>query len=263
VARKSQRRTRKKSGKSVFQGKGPLLRRAAFAAVSAALAAGVFFGARHFFLNSGFFAIREIIVNKDRGYPFEAGQRRLEKLYLDRNIFSVDLGQVETLTEREFPRIRRVEVRRRLPDRLEIDIAGRAPAAFMDGRRSVVIDREGVVLDVGGSTDGLVRIKGIGFYLNLPSRGEKVDNDTLDKALVLLEGLKRKSGLSPEEIDYIDISDRKNIILGIYGVQVKMGTGGFSKKIQDLSEISRDPDVRMEDIRYIDLRFEDAVISPK
>ena len=240
-----------------------MLKGAALFLISASLLAGAFFGMRHFFLNSGFFAVKEIVINKDRGYPFEAGERRLEKLYLGRNIFSVDLKQVEMLTEREFPRLRKVEVRRRLPDRLEIDIAGRSPAAVIDGRRTVIIDREGVVLDVGGSGRDLVKIKGINFFLTLPSRGEKVDNETLDKALVLLEGLRGKMGLGAKEIDYIDISDRKNIVLGVYGVQVKMGTGDFSRKIEDLKEITQDPGVKMGDIKYIDLRFEDAVISPK
>jgi hypothetical protein len=66
-----------------------------------------------------------------------------------------------------------------------------------------------------------------------------------------------------KDVEYIDISGQNNILLGISGVTVKMGADDFSRKIDELKEILNDPNVNMRDINYIDLRFEDPVISLK
>ena len=41
------------------------------------------------------------------------------------------------------------------------------------------------------------------------------------------------------------------------------GERDFSEKVIKLRQILRDPNIDMKDINYIDLRFQDAVISPK
>jgi cell division septal protein FtsQ len=134
----------------------------------AALIGGAFYGIRHFFLNSSFFAIREIVVNKDLGYSFREGERKLERLYLGRNIFTVDLKQVQVLIKNDFPQFKKVEVRRNLPEALEVDIVSRGPAALIDTGGGIIIDAEGVVLNVGEKSEGLIKIKGISFFLNRP-----------------------------------------------------------------------------------------------
>ena len=57
--------------------------------IASALAAGVFFGIKYFFVRTGFFTIEDIVVNKDRGYAFSNGERKLKRLYIGRDIFSV------------------------------------------------------------------------------------------------------------------------------------------------------------------------------
>ena len=93
-------------------------------------------------------------------------------------------------------------------------------------------------------------------------KGDAVQRNTI-RALVLLEGMRKKMSSEKKYIEYIDISDRNNILLGIHGVPIKMGADNFSRKIDDLKGILKDPDISMRDINYIDLRFDDAVISPK
>ena len=229
----------------------------------AGLSGGAFYGAWHFFLNSPFFAIKEIAVNRHSGYSFREGERKLKRLYIGRNIFTVDLKQVQMLIKKDFPQLKKVEVRRGLPEALEIDIVSREPAAVIDAGGGIVIDAEGVVLSVGEKAKGLVKIKGIGFFLNMPSRGEKITNRVLERVLVLLDGLRAKMRENIKDIEYIDVSGRNTILFGISGVTVKMGTDDFSGKIDELKEILNDPDVNMGDIKYIDLRFEDPVMSLK
>jgi hypothetical protein len=90
-----------------------------------------------------------------------------------------------------------------------------------------------------------------------------VENAMLDKALTLLEELREKRVLSEYRAESINISDKNNIQLEILGVVVKMGSSDFPKKIMKLKEIFEDPDVNVEDIEYIDLRFDSPIISPR
>jgi len=209
---------------------------------------------------SRFFAIEEVSISSDRGYAFAAGRKKLERLYLGRNIFSVDLDHTATLIKNDFPQLRKVEVRRRLPEVLEVDIVSRRPAARIHSA-GVVIDREGVVLAAGEKEDGLVTIRGLNFFLNVPARGSKVRNASLEKALILISGLNRKMPGRKEEIEYIDIADSKNLILGISGVTVKMGADDLAGKIDALNDILTDPNVDTDDVNYIDMRFDEPVIS--
>lgn len=233
------------------------------ALVLLALLAGVGYGARYYFLNSSVFAVKNIVVNKDRNYSFASGERKLKGLYVGRNIFKIDLSQVQALVNSNFPQLRKIEVRRNLPDVLEVDIVSRDPVAVIDSLGGVVIDRAGVVLNVGSDTEDLVKIRGINFFLNRPQTGERIENKSLDKALVLLEGFKKKIPRGSKSVEYIDISDKSNIVVEVQGVKVKMGSGDFLRKIGELKDILNDPDINMNDINYIDLRFDNAVISPK
>ncbi|MFC1479899.1 cell division protein FtsQ/DivIB, partial [Candidatus Omnitrophota bacterium] len=190
-----------------------------FVAILVAMA-GAFLGARHFFLNSQFFTVKEIAVNEFRGSSFIEGKQTLEKLYVGQNIFTVDLKQAQAMIKKDFPELRKVEVRRNLPDELEIDILSRKPIAVIAAGKGIIIDREGVVLAVGGDTGALVKIKGVKFFLIRPSRGEKVKSVILSKALVLLEGLRKKMRKNEKDIEHINVADRNNIMLGIRGVTI-------------------------------------------
>jgi cell division septal protein FtsQ len=178
-------------------------------------------------------------------------------------MFNINLKDVKMLIEREVPQLKSVAVRRVFPDRLEIDVVSREPVAFIDTAKGLVIDKEGVILGRGGIQKDLVEIKGIRFFFSAPARGERINNAMLDKALMLLEGLREKGLTTRHKVKDIDVSDKNNIQLGILGVKVKMGNNDFSQKTDKLKEILEDPDVNVKDIKYIDLRFEEAVISPR
>lgn len=265
----ARKKTKKRAKGKKSPGAGTFLKQLpvkpiAIAVVAVCILSAAFFGIKYFFQSSGFFTIEEIVVNKDRGYSFTDGEQKLKRLYLGRDIFSVDLGQIKTLVRNDNPQLRKVEVRRILPNTLEVDIVSRSPVAVIDSAGGIVVDKEAVVLNIGDWEKGLVRVKGLSFFLNKPSRGQKIQSEILSKVLMLLQGLSRKmTDKDYKSIEYVDISDQRNIVIAIDGVTVKMGTDNFSRKIDKLNYILNDPDVVPKDIRYIDLRFEDTVISPK
>ncbi|MDD4012740.1 MAG: FtsQ-type POTRA domain-containing protein [Candidatus Omnitrophica bacterium] len=257
--KKQQKKKQKKSGAS----SGKLGGTVVTMAIYAGLAVLALYGMRHFFLKSDVFTVREIYVNKDKNYPFKEGEIKLNRMYSGRSIFLVDLKAVQALVKKDFPQLKKIEVRRKFPDRIEVDIVTREPVAFIDYAGGVVVDREAVVIMTGSRPEGLIRIKGMGFFLNVPGKGERVKNAMLEKGLVIVDGLRRKMARDLGDIDFIDISDRNNIILGIKGVAVKMGSDDFSEKIDRLTAMLRDPKLDIKGINYIDLRFRDAVIAPK
>ena len=227
------------------------------------LGLGIAAGSRHYFLTSGAFNVEDIVINKPAGYAFSMGEDKLIRLYHGRNIFTLDLAQIETLIRNDHPQIRNVEVKRYLPNTLEVDIVSREPFAYLDTGGGMVIDREGMVLWSGNVPGGIIKIKGISFFLTRPPTGSRIDNPSLDKALVLIEGFRRKIRHRGDLVDHIDISDRNNIVVVIKGVEIRMGADELSRKLDGLKVILDDPQIKMEGIRYIDLRFEHPVISPR
>ncbi len=224
---------------------------------------GLFYGLKYFFLNSKFFAIKEVAINEEIRSSFSDEQKRLNSEYKGLNIFNVNLKVVRAKVIDRHPHLRKVEVTRVFPDKLEVNIITREPAAYIGSGGGLAIDKEGIVLSRGESSRGLVTIKGISFFLVVPSRGERIDNPALDNALILIEGLNKRSLVKNYNIDSVDISDRNNLVITSSGVRIKMGEDDFTWKINRLAEILRDPNINLKGINYIDLRFENAVISPK
>ncbi len=225
---------------------------------------GAGYGLFQFFNTSKFFSVKEVYVNKDRDYSFSGGEKRLRSRYAGRNIFSINLGEVQGYIKRSYPELKKVEVLRGLPDTLEVDIITREPAACIEARGgNIVIDKDGVVLTIGENSDELVKIRGINFFLNVPSRGEKIDKPIVRNALILSNVIGKKLSRYKKNIEYIDVGAKNNMILVVYDVPVKLGADDFTRKIEKLGQILRDPNISIKDIKYIDLRFEEAVISPK
>jgi len=264
VAKKKGTKKKKKSaGRSFFPGGAVFKGKIAIILLSVLVIAGIFYGIRYFFLNSPLFKINEVIINSSQDYLSGWKSDQLKERYIGRNIFTVDLKQTEVLTGKEFPQLRRVEVKRRLPDVVEIDLISRGPAAIIDVAGGVIVDKEGVVLSTGRPGKDLVKIKGIRFFRKVPPVGGKINNKTLTKALQMLEGLNRGLRKNKGDIKYIDISNANNIIVNISGVEIRMGRDDFSYKINELKKIIDDPNIYLSDIKYIDLRFEDIVIAPR
>ena len=227
------------------------------------MVAGIAYGAKHFFLYNPIFNIKDVEIINVRGYSFEEGERILRQRYTGENIFKVNLKQAQDLIKNKYPQFKKVEVRRNLPDVLEVNMVTRAPAAVIESAGGIVIDSEGVVLTVGEGSKDLVGIKGVSFFLNIPSRGQTIKNRDLEEALSILEVLRKKLRGRIKDIKYIDVSNRNNIILGADGVEIKMGAGDLSEKVDKLKDIMRDPNIYFADIKYIDLRFKDVVIAPR
>ncbi len=156
-----------------------------------------------------------------------------------------------------------VEVRRTLPDRLEIDVRVRPPVAVVAYGNGLTIDQEAVILKSGDPSGDLIKIKGVSFFLRTPRPGENIMSRNLGKAIELIEAIRSAGFARWHKVKSLDISDKNNFTVLISGTQIKMGSAGFKQKVKKLGEILDDPKIDLADIGYIDLRFEKPVISPK
>lgn len=228
------------------------------------LATGVFFIVQGVFFESRFFDVREIMVIADnRDLLPKMIEAKLKGPYTGRNIFTIDLVQVQRLLKNQFPELETIEVRRKLPDVLEVCVISRDPVAVIGVSGGVVIDRDGIILSVGSMPEKLVMIKGLRLSVKKSSIGEKIRNNGLERTLALLNAIRKKMGTKALNVESIDASDINNILLSINGVEIKMGFENFSKKIDQLLEVLNDPKMNLKDIKYIDLRFDDIVIAPR
>lgn len=259
----AKKRNKKKNGRAFSLAAIFKNRNANLIIVSIALIVLMGFLVRHFIYNSRGFDIRKVAVNNIKGYIADGDSEKIRKRYIGRNIFTVNLKQTEDLINNDFPAFRNVEVRRILPDVLEVDITAREPVAVIDAMGGIVVDMEGFVIDVGEAPNNLTKIKGITFFFRSPAKETFIKNKNLEKALLLMKGIDKILPEVKGNIDYIDVSDSRNTILSVKGVEIKMGSDGYLRKMKNLREIMHDPEMDIKDMNYIDLRFEDAVISPK
>lgn len=262
MSKKKIKNTRKKDvsgGFSLFNLRGGNL----VLFVASVLIISLSYGIYYFFTRHSFFDIKEIIVNTDAGYGSDDIKSSLYKAFIGRNIFKLDLRSVEEMANKKVINVKNILVKKVMPDKIEIIIAGRNPVAHLDSAKNLVIDSEGVILNPGTKHKNLIFIKGISFAFGPPKPGEKIKTLGVRKALLLIEAMEHKNISTKYQVGYIDISESDNIILGINGMAIKMGQDRFTAKIDKLLVMLKDPKINSKEISYIDMRFDNAIISPR
>lgn len=218
---------------------------------------------KHYFLNSETFKVKQILVNKSSLESFTGGEKALKERYLARNIFSVIPSQAEMLLRAEYPYLKMIRIRRVFPDTIEVDLVSRESFACVDTSGGMIIDKGGMVLSVGFTPEGIVKIKGFNSMSQRPRPGVLLEDKGVADALEIIDSVFAKTRIKRSELATVDISDKSNIWINLKGVPINLGGSGFSPKIDTLRDILGDPKVDLSDVHYIDLRFKDPVYSYK
>jgi cell division protein FtsQ len=109
------------------------------------------------------------------------------RVEMGRNLFQLDLTQIRRNLE-DVPLVRSVTVRRRLPDRLVIQVVERTPLARipqMGGSFYQAVDREGFVLGPSAATPNLPRI--MGLREKAIPHGRRLEDGNVTAALELID----------------------------------------------------------------------------
>ena len=167
------------------------------------------------------FAIVQIVVENDGALTADQ-VRQLSGAHVGQNLLSVDLDRARQNVE-TVPIVRRVCVRRELPNRLIISVQERMAVARVQSRAisgelggsGVMVDRDGCVLKPFKLADGAViqprhPISGLplltGVKLGDVSVGQRVESEQVYQALRLLDKLAQSAVCSAIDVEQIDLS---------------------------------------------------------
>jgi len=212
------------------------------------------------------FAIRQIVVDDD-GVMTPERVVRFAGVQVGQNILAIDLDQVRGNLEM-LPLVRSVEVRRMLPYRLFIRVAERTAVARLRvatrelGDQTFYIDRAGYVMKAIKMPDGTIvqpqtpRPVPVltGVTLADARVGRQVESEQIYRALELLDKLDQAVAGSMIEVDQIDLSKPRQLVLTTsQHTMVKVDVEDFPQQLRRLGAILRWAQQRQKTVQMVDL----------
>lgn len=227
------------------------------------------------FRNSDYFKVSAIIARDAKSSDFS--------YLIGKNIFDIDLGKEARYLLQLYPDCNNVRLVRVLPNRIFVDFEKRKPAAVVRLYKYFIVDEDGVLLSGinNPQEQGLTLITGLETKIFGPKPGRKYNNRELLFALEIIKEARKNRALKDYKIAKIDISSCANTILyftwplkqednfkqGVLGwsqpLEVKFGDGRIKEKISLLSVVIMQAKNDLENIGYVDIRFNEAVIKLK
>lgn len=135
-----------------------------------------------FFAANPHFTLEHVNININKGDVAEEGVRRVLDLKPGEvNIYDVDLGKARVRLL-EALALQDAEVRRIVPDTLDVTVYGRTPAARLHGSDGRLLDREAVVL----TGENVLLASGLPFITGVHNANSFEPGAQLDNPLVLL-----------------------------------------------------------------------------
>ena len=233
--------------------------------MSLTMLGALFGGVVAYAVNSQTFQLQQVrILNMGTMTPQQAF--KFSELQRGENLIHLDLVNVQQVIKRNHPEFKEVRVRRVLPNRVEILLKRRTPVAQVAFSRFVQIDKDRVILPGSSPTPfrNLTVLEGAPMPRTGLFVGATLDDANTQKALWLMEVIKRSQILRKHPLTKIDIGDPKNISLTVDSeLEIKIGGNHFIERLKLLDQTLKTVDLDKTKIRYIDLRFDDVVIGPR
>ena len=264
-------KTRKKSSGSLFPARllnG--LRQGFFYSLPYILsltAVGLLFGTViAYALNSSTFELGEVkILNAGPMTPGQAFD--FCELRKGESLISLDLVAVQEVVKRQHPEYKEARVRRVLPNRIEVLLKRRTPAAqVVFSSRFIQIDRDQVLLPGAPSAPfrNLTVIEGITAPPGRLFVGSALKDQAALNALKLMDAMRQAQTLRGHSLTRINITDPNNFSLWIDGqIEIRFGGAHFMERLKILDQTLKRVPLDASKIGYIDLRFDDVVIGPR
>ena len=199
-------------------------------ALAYAAALGTRAGWNALFAQNDFFLIRRIEITTD-GTLGADHVREYGRVSEGVNLFRVDPAEIRDLLL-EVPVVAGVQVARRLPDTLLIDIAERVAVARLGlGGSAYAVDAEGHVMGPGSARPGLPAIVGVRDADLRP--GDVVEDGALPAALRLLELCGRAEMRREIQVETIDVGHADRLDIGLAsGERLLLSRTGFEEKLR-------------------------------
>lgn len=187
---------------------------------------------------------------------------------IGKNIWFTNLNYLSEQLQSQRPDLKEIRVTRQLPNVIRVHAIERIAAAQVKLDRWYIVDTDGFILPGGTAQplESLVRLSGF-IRSEIPLKIGKLNSDErLKLALRILPVVRRSPALSSTKLLELNVSDMQQIRFVMDGdVEVRCGTEAeleahLSRLQATLKLLAKQ---RPISIRYIDVRFQDPVISPE
>lgn len=213
-------------------------------------------------LHSQLFSVKTIDVNGNSIVPDEKIVE-LSEIVAGERLYAVNIKDSAKKIG-YYPYVESVTVKRRLPNRIVIDIVERKPVgAVVTTNGYIQVSADGRLLSIAPTIGkyNLPVISGVQLS-EIPSPGNIIQNDNLTKALQIIsesdqELLNNLAELNVGQADQVMACTNE-------GIEIRLGdVDDIEIRLLDLNDILKDivkQKIRAEDIEYIDMRYLDAPV---
>ncbi len=179
------------------------------------------------------------------------------------SIFQVDLRRVSDALRGKYPTAEVDAVRRVLPNRLVATLRTRELLAQVRSDRFYYpVSEEGVVVGTGQAAPypnlPILYLNGLHGSLRI---GNSFEDRVFWRAAELLAAIRVQGGVAGHRVGSIRSSRNELILYLDSGVEIRFAAEGLSLGWQHLADLLGQKRQILEEARYVDLRFQDPVIS--
>ncbi len=219
-----------------------------------------------FLFESDFFVLSKIEVKADRDKLNEFKELESIKRIKEKSLFSLDTGRIIRELKKEYPQYKKFIVKKKFPHTLVVEFIKRKPFYQLKiGGFYYLVDKQGIVISYArDSYGGIVEVN---TFIPKGTRlavGERLSLPYSKYISSLIEILNKKGFTEKYEVSSVTVFEPTGVKFDLEGVQIKIGSDNFEDKLRVLDDsiipqFSKD----LNNIAYIDLRFQDYVVGYK
>ncbi|MFA5088214.1 MAG: FtsQ-type POTRA domain-containing protein [Candidatus Omnitrophota bacterium] len=212
--------------------------------------------------NSGMFVINEVVADQSVSFISSPYLTRLK----GENIFDVDLKGIQNKLAHQYPQLSQVSVIKQFPNKILVKGKKRNIFAQVAIRnRWVTIDADGVALFESAEMDNRVPlIKGIKMKDPHVYIGYALPGEQLKVAVRIIKAFKSNGGFFDFPLLWVDVGNLSKISLSLFGnLEVIVDRYKIVQKLSTLELLLSQKKINFEEVRYIDLRFNEPVLRKK
>jgi cell division protein FtsQ len=186
--------------------------------------------------------------------------KKLARIEPNQNIFTLDKKGVQRRVI-EYPWMKEVSVKRKLPRTIRISVLERKPMAALHGEIKALLDEDGVVLDVMNSSfQGVPLI--VGEQEGPVRPGQKITGRRTLEALEILRTVSALPFITGEDLSRVDMRTPGYEKIYIRGQMfpIVLGSDSIGDKLRRYYSIRDHIKNENRPVKYIDLTFDGKVV---
>jgi len=218
--------------------------------------------AARYFNESPRFAVKSIVIDPTLQFIQRKDLVRLQ----GKNIFHVDLQDVEQSLLFKYPQISELRVEKRYPDQIHLVAKKRIKLAqFEHNNKFLVLDDEGVILSESDSKDNdLPSIGAAQLKIESINPGTKIKNPEVMTGLSIIKSFNENTTLSSYKIMNMEVDQLSSIFLHLdKDIKAIIDDQKINYKIKVLGIVLTQGNLNLKEVKYIDLRFKEPIIGKK